>query len=83
MNNPEASQNTKLRDASYYILLDLTLTSNLAKDQMRRERDRKKPANTRPIYDIVLSVILLIYSLYAGGVNDGVSIHSKLITIVS
>lgn len=50
---------------------------------MRRERDRKKPANTRPIYDIVLSVILLIYSLYAGGVNDGVSIHSKLITIVS
>ena len=26
MNKPEASQSTKLRDASYYILLDLTLT---------------------------------------------------------
>jgi hypothetical protein len=26
---------------------------------------------------IVLSVILLIYSLYAGGVNDGVSIQNQ------
>ena len=26
MNKPEVSQNTRLRDASYYILLDLTLT---------------------------------------------------------